>query len=65
MVAEDPLEDNINVCSALKKSPRQFQKSLGVTCPFSMLRIQVVDQGNSNAVNRSLAMVGSVAVPVE
>lgn len=31
---------------------RQFQRSLDVTCPFSMLRVQVVDQGNSNAVNR-------------
>ena len=32
---------------------RQFQRSLDVTCPFSMLRVQVVDQGNSNAANRA------------
>ena len=32
---------------------RQFPKALGVTCPFSMLRVQVVDQGKSNAVTRA------------
>ena len=31
---------------------RQFPRAVGVTCPFSMLRVQVVDQGKSNAVTR-------------
>ncbi|CAK9032231.1 Calponin-homology (CH) domain-containing protein [Durusdinium trenchii] len=30
----------------------KFQKSLDVTCPYSMLRVHVVDFGNSNAVTR-------------
>ena len=36
---------------------RQFPRALGVTCPFSMLRVQVVDQGKSNAVTRVWAHV--------
>lgn len=41
---------------------RKFQKSLDVTCPYSMLRVHVVDFGNSNAVTRALAEAQRSAV---
>eukprot|EP00913_Durusdinium_trenchii_P004259 g3949.t1 len=40
----------------------KFQKSLDVTCPYSMLRVHVVDFGNSNAVTRALAEAQRSAV---
>jgi len=55
------LDDNLicqSKCQQRTVEPEwQFQRSLDVTCPFSMLRVQVVDQGNSNAVNRQIGFV--------
>lgn len=55
------LDDNLvcqSKCQQQTVEPEwQFPRAVGVTCPFSMLRVQVVDQGKSNAVTRNIGFV--------